>query len=81
MMKQAAPPEQLKIVKCDCKTDCTRKNWKCRQNRVVCTNINLGWREVFYMNCKPINDTDPRYKYHKRNYFSPLANQITSDSL
>ena len=35
------------------------KNCPDRQFGVACTNISLGCRGVFYMSCKPINDTVP----------------------
>ena len=59
MTKPIAPPELLKIIKCGCKTDCTRKNCSCRQYGVVCTNICSGCRGVSCLNCEPINDTEP----------------------
>ena len=46
MTKPIAPLELLKIVKCGCKTDCTRKSCSCRQYGVVCTNICSGCRGV-----------------------------------
>ena len=59
MTKQVAPPELLKIVKCGCKTDSSRKNCTCRQYGVVCTTICLGCGGVSCMTCEAINDAEP----------------------
>ena len=59
MTKQAASQGLLKIVKCGCKTDCTRKNCIYKLYGIVCNSIFSGCRGLSCMNCEPINDIDP----------------------
>ena len=59
MTQKIAPPELLKSIKCGGKTDWTRKNCSCRQYGVFYTKICSGCRGVSFLNCEPINDSEP----------------------
>ena len=58
MTKLIAPVELLKIVKCGCKTDCSRKNCICKQYGVKCTNMCTVCRDDSCMNCEEISNSD-----------------------
>ena len=58
MTKEIAPAELLKIIKCGCKTDCSRKNCTCKQYGVICTNMCTGCRGVSCLNCEEISYSD-----------------------
>ena len=84
MTKKNAPPELLKNITCG-KTDCTRKNCSYRQYGAFCTKICWGSRGICFLNCEPINDSEPWTKNFDVlicfSFPSPLSDVFESRSL
>ena len=56
--KDAAPASLLKLIRCGCKGDCSKRTCTCRRHNLKCSNMCGGCKGVSCLNCYGSNGNE-----------------------